>query len=160
MPREDIGPATCRRVLHAGLVARIPDGRVSAEAVEDTHDLVTKFIKTIAVAVEKQLKIKKAKTVTAEMIEDVVSNCAYNIKAADLMAVKGEHRNFPVAGTVRVLHSNMSEGLRVSDDAKKMLAAACDSYVRKIGFRAGLIAESAKRKTVLRNDVRAAIQML
>lgn len=161
MPRDDIGLATCKRLLSAG--SEISDVRTSAAAAEEAQKAVKHILYEAATEAAKLIKIKGTKTVTLEIITACFSKGACigvherNLSSAPRKG-KGQ-RGVSLAGVDRVFREKLANDSRITEDAKKALVGAAEAYLHALGRNSGLMVKAAKRKTIHAADILAARQL-
>lgn len=150
--RDDIGKATCHRLLAQGA---FKDARVSDEAAKAARKHLKALLREVAVSCQKELDISKKKTVSLECVERAMLGHCVGIKREHLMPKghKEGHRGLPQAGVERQVHKALSKGVRISDDAKKALVGGAEGYLKELGHRAGDMASAGKRKTLMVGDI-------
>jgi len=154
--RADIGVATIHRLL-----AEQGGFRVSKEAAEVAQKALEEFLESCGAAARKALELKKAKTVTREVLLHILESKCIDASALVLRGRKA--RGVPEAGAERLFRSKLGKDMRISEEAKKGIQALAEYKIEKIGSRAALVAEAAKTdgsKTIKARHVEAAISIL
>lgn len=163
MSRPNIGLSTVHRLLDNSTGSH----KVSKAAAELVVESVTSYLEKAGEAAAEHLKIAKRKTVTADVAKKVLANKCLGISDRDLMYIKGTTRGLPVAGTLRVFSQEGKSGKKkssglgfnTSEDAKKVIAAAAEAYIKYVGVQALRLAEiqDVNRKTIKERDIRAVL---
>jgi len=155
--RDDIGLATCKRLLATG--SNISDVRTSAIAATEAQKAVTSMLQLYGSKAAAVLKQKKTKTVTLSTLEYLFSGNCLGISRVDLSSAprKGKgQRGVPLAGVERIFREMLESDGRITEDAKKALVGAAEAYLHTLGKNAGLMAQAGRRKTIQGSDVLAA----
>jgi histone H3/H4 len=162
MSRPNIGKSTVHRLLgYASGGARVSDAAADAAV-----DAVVEYLEKAGARAKKHLDIAKRKTVTKAVAEEVLVSACAGITAASLGHRKGEKRGLPVAGVIRTFShegkggkKSSGLGLNISEEAKKMIAGAAESFVEQLGKRARMISEKMDkdRSTVKARDIEVAL---
>lgn len=156
--RDDIGKATCHRLLQEGAFA---GAHVAEDAAVAARKALKNLLRHLAADAANELKISKHKTVTDETVIRAVKCHCHGITEKQLIqGHRGSKRGLPEAGVVRIVKDALPKGSRISEDGKTALVAAGESYLRTLGDRAGMMARAGKRKTLMENDVKSAAATL
>jgi histone H3/H4 len=156
--RDDIGKATCHRLLREGAFSK---ARVEDDAAMAARKALKNLLKQIANNAAKDLALTKRKTVTDEIVKRAVECHCFGISEGDLIRGHvGTQRGLPEAGVVRVVKKALPSKTNISEDGKEALVAAGEAYLRSLGQRAGMMTLAAKRKTLSENDVKSAAKTL
>jgi histone H3/H4 len=158
--RDDIGLATCKRLLAAG--SGIADVRTAKEAAEQAQDAVKQMIHDAGTKAASLLRLKKTKTVDKDMIIACFEGTCTGISVSNLVSAprKGKgQRGVPLAGVDRIFREKLSGDSRVTGEAAKALVGAAEAYLRSLGRNAGLMAKAARRNTIQGADIVSARQL-
>lgn len=159
--KDDIGLATCKRLLSNGAIMK--DVRTAASAAEEAQKALTSFLHTYGAKASAFLKEKKTKTVTLGTLEYLFAGNCYGVSTADLSSAprKGKgQRGIPLARVERIFREKLAGDSRITEDAKKALVGASEAYLKNLGKTSSLMAQAAKRRTIQAADVLAARQIL
>lgn len=152
MSRENIPAASVQRLLKDGVSGKI---RVSGPAVQKAHGLVQAYLMKAGREAASVSKAAKMQTIKDRHAQLALLNVCAGVGEADLGAVDHKKRGLPVAGVSRVFRE-AAGNIRVSADVEKMCTSAAEAYLKTLGRRAAMIAQAAKRQTLLEADIAAA----
>jgi histone H3/H4 len=159
MPKSRLPVAPCHRGLQT--FCGIPKARVGQQAAIKALEAVEDLLYRAGVDAAKDLRLMKKKTVTVEVLADVLVKACTGIKRSDL---DHEPRGAEVRGLPKIAVVDcFSKGLgdfNIADKAKSALVGAATAYLRALSERAGLFATAGKRQTINAGDVSAARKLL
>lgn len=165
MSRPNIGLSTVHRLL-----VDVSSGHnVSKAAAETVVDSLVLYLENAGEAAAAHLKIANRKTVTVAVARKVLSDKCLGISESDLIYSKGKQRGLPVAGVVRAFShegkagkkKSSGLGFNISADAKPLITAAAEAYVKRLGVKALDVSKlmDAERKTIKERDVKTVLKL-
>lgn len=155
--RDDIGLATCKRLLTVG--SEIQGARTAEQAAKEAQKAVMSVLEKGGAEAAELLKLTKTKTVTLDIVRACFVGKCLGVRDADLSSAprKGKgQRGLPLAGVERIFRMKLADSSRITDDAKKALVGVAEAYLRSLGHNAGLMAKAGKRNTIQAADILAA----
>jgi histone H3/H4 len=164
-------PTSMARILKNG--CGMPGIRCSSGAAKNAADLVDSYLKRMGECSSQLLKLTKKKTVTREILNQCIKPggmCHYQGAEDILMSAKrtgdGRSKKRDDIGpfTSRKAFEkgiDLGKGAnRISESAKWGLAALACGYVNFLGKMAASFIKAGKRKTILEDDIRSALEFM
>lgn len=180
--RTDISDRRIRRIV---LAACPPlrfrgdsddDLRISSDAISSIKSQAARFLKVLAEEVNKKLTDSKKKTITHQMIVDILEGptgrtrlSVFGMGHQNLMpqpnhfhSSRSAHQNrkstvLPRSGVLRIFKKGYD--FVITDEAKTSIVEAAAAYISKIGNGAGNVMQAAKRHTIQECDVSAVMSI-
>ncbi len=182
LKRTDISDRRIRRIV---LAACPPlrfrgdsdeDLRISSDAISNIKVQAARFLKVLAEEVNKKLTDSKKKTITHQMIVDILEGptgrtrlSTFGMGHQNLMpqpnhfhSSRSAHQNrkstvLPRSGVLRIFKKGYD--FVITDEAKTSIVEAVAAYISKIGNGAGYVMQAAKRHTIQECDVSAVMSI-
>lgn len=144
--------------------------RVSNGSISLARTSVNGFLRELARESERRLKMAEKKTLTDQIIRDIVTGNNGMTKLARF-GITVEHLHpeskgaadvslpLSLSGTVRTFKKNFKE-LNISGDAKKAVLGSAIAYLSQLGHSSACISASSGRITIGSRDVETALTIL
>jgi len=144
-----------RQKNNVKIKATPPTIRISAEAAIEAQKLLKKKMGELAIKVQAQTMQREAKTIKKDDVEfvlenmDVMPKCCLKACQKTKARKKNQRDDISEKKVVKMFNVN----LRMTAMTKRCLVAVAESYVRNLGSSAARFANSAKRPTILVQDI-------
>ena len=153
--RADLSHAGVRRLLILSSSERIPNVRVSSEAVDAVQDLVQDFLKKLAEQLNALVAHAQRKTVNRNDVKYVCEllcpECVYALNTVQ-PSTKKNRSDISIEGILRQLKL-YGMSLRVTEHGKNAIRGVVEGYIMHIGKRASCIVKGANRNTIKQRDI-------
>ena len=149
--------------------------RLTKNAVKAAISATERMLKEVGVECHRVLEIAKRKTITKDLLLDILNGQKCTFKGA-VEAVKasakplarkgskerpsrGERQPIAIASALKCVKEGIPP-VRVSEDAKYAIAALARAYIHALGMSAGQFANAGRRATITGSDVAMATECM